>query len=404
MTFLSKIFGRERRDTVTTSDPSLAAFLGQRATTGTFVDPARASGLAVAQSCISVISQNLAAMPLNLYQRGENSGRKRATNHPLYDVLHDQMNGQTTAFEGREFLVVSLLTTGNAFARIETNGRGQVKALYPIHPANVTVERLENGRLRYTSTNERGQRSVHIQDEMLHLRYRLAPDGVMGVSPIQLARETFTLALTQQDQANKQAARSFRTEGALVFPNPISGDKKESALDKLRDRIEGQVETSGLLVLDGGVDYKPLSLSSKDAEFLESRKLTNMDIARIFNVPPTVVGITDNATYSNVDGESRALVVRCLAPMAKRIEQAKNAALLTAESRKTMFIEHDLAGLMRGDMKARYEAYRVGREWGWLSPNEIRGWENLPEIEGGEEYLSPLNMTELGERTGEADE
>ena len=374
MSFFSRMFGRERRDTITSSDPALAEFLGQRSNGTGFVDPARASGLAVAQACISVISQNLAAMPLNLYQRGDDNGRVQATSFPLYGVLHDMANPQMTAFEAREFLTVSLLTAGNAYARIETNGRGQVTALHPIHPANMTVERLESGRLRYTSTTQRGQRSVHVQDEILHLRYRIGPDGVMGLSPIQLARETFSLALTQQDQANKQAGRSFRTEGALVFPNPLSGDKKESALDKLRDRIEGQVETSGLLVLDGGVDYKPLSLSSKDAEFLESRKLTNMDIARIFSVPPTVVGITDNATYSNVDGESRALVVRCLAPMAKRIEQAMNAALLTTEGRKRLFIEHDLAGLMRGDMKARYEAYRVGREWGWLSPDEIRAW------------------------------
>lgn len=342
MSILGRIFGREQRDTIKSSDPALAEFLGQRSTGTGFVDPARASGLAVAQSCISVISQNLAAMPLNLYQNGEDNGRSRATTFPMYGVLHDQMNDQMTAFEGREFLIVSLLTTGNAYARIETNGRGQVVALHPIHPANMTVERLETGRLRYTSTTQRGQRSIHIQDEILHLRYRIGPDGVMGLSPIQLARETFSLALTQQDQASKQAGRSFRTEGALVFPNPLSGDKKGEALDKLRDRIEGQVETSGLLVLDGGVDYKPLSLSSKDAEFLESRKLTNMDIARIYSVPPTVVGITDNATYSNVDGESRALVVRCLAPMAKRIEQAMNAALLTSQARKTLFIEHDL--------------------------------------------------------------
>lgn len=106
------------------------------------------------------------------------------------------MNDQMTAFEGREFLIVSLLTTGNAYARIEYNGRGQVTALHPIHPANITVEKLESGRLRYISTTERGQRSVHIQDEILHIRYRLGPDGVMGVSPIQLARETFALALT----------------------------------------------------------------------------------------------------------------------------------------------------------------------------------------------------------------
>ncbi len=404
MSILTRLLGREKREAVTTSDPSLAEFLGQRSTATGFVDPNRASGLAVAQACISVISQNLAAMPMNLYQRADNGGRNRADGHPLHSVLHDQFNPQMTAFEGREYMVVSLLTTGNAYARIETNKRGQVIALHPLHPALVTVERLENGRLRYRVADTRGSSKVHIQDEILHLRYRLAQDGVMGVSPIQLARETFALALTQQDQAARQASRAFRTEGALVFPQSIGGDKKNEALDKLRDRVEGQAETSGILVLDGGVDWKSLSLSAKDAEFLDNRKLSNMDVARSFSVPPTVVGITDNATYSNVDGESRALVVRCLAPMARRIEQAINAALLTAEGRKRHFVEHDLAGLLRGDLKARYEAYRIGREWGWLSSDEIRGWENLPKIKGGGEYLSPLNMTVLGQRTGEAGE
>jgi HK97 family phage portal protein len=403
MSILSRILGRETRETVATSDPSLAEFLGHRANGTGVVDPNRASGLAVAQACISVISQNLAAMPMNLYQRSANGGRDRAASHPLHSVLHDRFNSQMTAFEGREFLVVSLLTNGNGYAQIETNARGQVVALHPLHPSNVAVERLENGRLRYRISDDRGHSKILLQGEILHLRYRLASDGVMGVSPIQLARETFSLALTQQDQATRQASRAFRAEGALVFPQSIGGDKKADALQILRDRVEGQVETSGILVLDGGVDWKSLSITAKDAEFLDSRKLSNMDVARTFSVPPTVVGITDNATYSNVDGESRALVVRCLAPMARRIEQAMNAALLTVESRKRLFVEHDLAGLMRGDIKARYEAYRIGREWGWLSPNEIRAWENLSEIDGGGEYLSPLNMTVLGEREGEDD-
>jgi len=220
----------------------------------------------------------------------------------------------------------------------------------------------------------------------------------MGLSPIQLARETFNLALTQQDTAGKQAGKSFRPEDALVFPEKIGLAGKQGALTSLRQKIEDQSSTSGVLVLDGGAEWKSFSFSSKDAEFLDSRKLTNLDICRVFGVPPTVAGITDNATYSNTDQESRALVVRCLAPMARRIEQAMNAALLPELSRKTLFIEHDLAGLLRGDLKARYEAYRIGREWGWLSPNEIRGWENMPEIEGGEEYLSPLNMVPINER------
>ena len=406
MSFLSRLFGREqRRDaTVGLSDPSLTTFLSQRSTGGTFVDADRASSLAVANACMSVISQNLAAMPLNLYERTADGGRELATAHPLHEVLHDRFNETMTAFEGREFLVVSLLTNGNAFARIEWNGRGQVDALHPLHPRLVGVERLESGRLRYRVSPARGGATrTFLQEEILHLRYRLDRDGVMGVSPIQHSRDTFALALNQQDQAAKQTSKAFRARGVLSTPHTMSSEVRDRLLGSWAEKLENESDGSGLILMDGGADFKPMSFTSKDAEFLESRKLTNMDVARIFSVPPTVVGITDNATYSNVDGESRALVQRCLAPMARRMEQAMSAALLTAEGRRRYFVEHDLLGLLRGDQKARFEAYRIAREWGWMSPNEIRRLENMRKIEGGDEYLSPLNMTRQGEREGADD-
>ena len=409
MSWLSRILGREQRaDTITSSDPYLAEWFGMNGTIGAYVDPQRASGLATAGACISLVSQSLASVPLNLYRRAANGGRERATDHPLYTVLHDAPNGVMTAFEAREMLIASLLVSGNAYATLEWNGRGQVIGLTPLDPGTVAVERLESGRLRYRVTNRAGGIRVYLQDEMLHLRYRLARDGVMGLPPIQLAREPFNLALPQRDRAAGWAAKGNRPSGALVFPTAIGGEKKEGALSALAAKINANTATSNVLVLDAGAEWKSFSMTAKDAEFLESRKLTNLDICRIWGVPPTVVGILDHGTYSNVEMESRALVVRCLAPMARRVEQAMNMALLPTGSRQTLFVEHDLAGLLRGDMKARYEGYRIGREWGWLSPNEIRGWENMPEIEGGNEYLSPLNMTTAAERntgtgTGEAE-
>lgn len=401
MNLIDRLFGRETRASIKSDDPFIGEFFGMRGGIGGSVDPSRASGIAVAHACIAIVSQNLAAMPLNLYRRSTNGGRDRATDHPLYSVLHDMANPTMTAFEAREMLLASLMVAGNAFARLEWNGRGQVTALYPLDAGNVAVERLESGRLRYRVSSPNGGVRIYLQEEMLHLRYRIGRDGVMGLSPVQIARETFNLALTQQETAGKTAGKSFRPEGALVFPNSLSHAQRDQLLEGLEKKVNSKLGSAGILVLDGGTEWKSFSFSSKDAEFLDSRKLTNLDICRIWGVPPTVAGITDNATYSNSDQESRALVVRCLAPMAKRIEQAMNAALLTVESRKSLFVEHDLAGLLRGDMKARYESYRIGREWGWLSPNEIRGWENMPEIEDGDEYLSPLNMTVVGDRQPE---
>ena len=391
-------FGLEKRaNEVKTTDPYLGEFFGQRSGITGNVDLNRASGIAVAQSCIATISQALASIPLNLYVRDKNGGRNKQVDHPLYEVLHDKANQSQTAFEVREFLAASLMTNGNAFALLEWNGRGQVTAMYPLNPSSVSVERLQDRKIRYKVTDSNGGIQKYTNGEILHLRYRLANDGIMGLSPIQLARETINLALSQNDTARSMTEKSFRPSGAFVFPDALTDEQYERA--KRAFGNQGGANSAGkILVLDGDVKFQPFSIAAKDAEFLESRKLSNLDVCRIWSVPPTVVGILDNGTYSNVEMESRALVTRCLAPMAKRVEQAMNASLLPTITRKTHFIEHDLAGLLRGDLKARYEAYRIGREWGWLSPNEIRGLENLPEIENGGEYLSPLNMAVLADR------
>lgn len=363
--------------------------------TGCPVSPEKASGLAVAHRAISVIAENLASVPLKVYRKTENGGREAASDHPLYATLHDQMSPTLTAYEGREWLLASVLVHGNGYAKIERNGRGQVVALHPLAPATVTVERLATGRLRYKVLRADGGTETLLQEEMLHVRYR-TKDGVFGQSPIQIAAPSFGLAIAQQEQAGAQAENAFRPAGALVFPDKLSGTGKESVIAKFKERFVGSLKAGEVMVLDGNADFKTFQFSAKDSEFLESRKLSNLDVCRIYGVPPTVAGILDHGTYSNVQEESRALVTRCLAPMAKRVEQAMTVALLSPEARKTLFIEHDLQGMLRGDLTARYAAYRTGREGGWLSANEIRRFENMSEIPGGETFMEPMNMQRLG--------
>lgn len=398
MSIFSRLFERRSTTAIQASDPYLAEFFGGRSYGNSgFVDVAKASGLSVAHACIQLIATNLAAVPLNLYRRAADGGREHATEHPLYDVLHSTPSDNLTAFEAREYLITSLLIRGNAYARIEWNGRGQVKALHPLDPQSTSVEMLESGRLRYRHTNQRGQSVILTQNEVLHLRYRLASDGAMGISPITLACDAFALSLTQQTQAQSQATKNFRPEGVLSYPNPIGTDGKDGAFDKLEAKANDTTQKGGILVLDGGAKWSPLNFSSKDAEFLESRKMSDLAVARIYAVPPSTVGITDNMTYSNAGDEARALVSRCLAPMARRVEQAMNAALLPTSARRNHFIEHDMAGLLRGDLQSRYEAYGLARQNGFMSANDIRQLENMGRIEGGDTYLEPLNMKDAAD-------
>lgn len=378
---------------IASSDPFLGQFLGSRFQGRAEIE--KASGHAVAHRCISVIAENLASVPLKVYRRTEDGGRESAKGHALYGVLQDQFAPGLTAFEGREAMIISALMYGNAYASIERNGNGQVVALQPLYAPSITVEKLTSGRLRYKHALSNGGTEVLLQDEVLHVRYRTTESG-LGLSPIQLAAAAFGLALAQQDQAGAAAENAFRPAGAIVFPEKLSGTGKDDAIKKFKERFVGQLKANEVLVMDGGAKFEAIQFNSRDSEFLESRKLSNLDVCRVYGVPPSAAGITDNATYSNVGEESRALVSRCLAPWAKRFEQVMNVALLSPEARKTLYVEHDLSGLLRGDLASRYEAYRIGREAGFLNANEIRGFENMSKIDGGDSFMQPLNMTKLG--------
>ncbi|MGF9567482.1 phage portal protein [Neorhizobium sp. BT27B] len=386
-------FKTQETRAVSSSDPFLGEFLGARWQARADIE--KASGHAVAHRCIQLVAEQLASVPLKVYRRDADGGRVAASDHALYSVLQDSFSPFLTAFEGREWLLVSALMYGNAYARIERNGRSQIAALYPLKSPSVTVEKLSSGRLRYKVAKDNGGTDVFTQDEILHVRYRTV-DGVLGLSPIQIANATFGLALAQQDTAGAAAENAFRPAGALIFPEKLSGDGKGEAIKKFKERFVGQLKANEVMVLDGGAKFETFQFSAKDSEFLDSRRLSNLDVCRVWGVPPSAVGITDDATYSNIGEESRALVNRVLAPWAKRFESVYNATLLSPEARKTHYIEHDLSGLLRGDLATRYEAYRIGREAGFLSVDEIRGFENMSKVEGGDTYMQPLNMAPLG--------
>ena len=344
------------------------------------------SNLAVAARCVSLRSELLASVPLKLYRRLPNGDRERVTDNPLADVLADLSNPLMTAFETREFFTRSLDTAGNAYARIERNGAGQVVALWPLEASRVAVERLENGRLRYRYTTDRGP-VVLLQEEVLHIRAS-SEDGLLGRSPIAIARGALGLGLELQSAAAEAATRKLG--GYMIQPADTNQRAKKQAAAAIKDQTEDRYTPR---ILDPGVKFVPNTFSAVDTELLESRKLTNEDVARIFGVPPASVGVSQSVSYGSAQQAAQDLVTNALAPLASRIEQAMARCLLTTEGRRTLIIEHDLSGLLRGDVSTRWGAYRTAREIGAMSANEIRRFENMPAVEGGDDY-SPLSLQE----------
>ena len=333
-------------------------------------------------------------MPLKVHRRLANGDRERVDS-PLSNVLSDRANPLTTAFELREFLTRSLDTAGNAYARIERNGRGEVIGLWPIIASAVQVERLENGRLRYRVSQPAGRAAVYLQEEFLHIRAS-SEDGLIGRSPISIARGSLQTAIAQNEAAETLAANGFRPSVAMTHPGKLSPQAEKNIRDSYMQMNAGPFNAGKPLVLQEGMTIANASFSAEDAELLESRKLSNEDVARIFGVPPASVGISTSVSYGSAQQAAQDLVSNALAPLAARVEQALQRCLLTAEGRRTYFIEHDLSGLLRGDATARWATYRTAREIGALTNNQILRFENLPGYEGGDDH-TPLSLQARGE-------
>lgn len=395
MGFLSRLMRREERSgPVRLSDPFLSDFFGVRGV-GAVTPDNVLSNSAVAVRCIALRSELLASVGLHLFRRAADGGRSRADDLPLYDVLHSIASDRASSYEFREYMLRCLDLTGNGYAAIERDRRGQVVALYSLRPETVTVEKLASGRLRYRVSEAGAGVRVYLQEEILHVRGP-SRDGVMGLSPIAIARGALSLAMSQHQTASALVENSLNPSAVLSFPEKLSPAAMEQIRGAIAGRLEGAVNAGKFIVMDGGPKFEKMAFSPEDAQFLESMKHSAENVCRIFGVPPTAAGILDRGTYSNVEQEAQSLVSNCIGPLAARIEAAMMRCLLTPEQRRALYIEFDLSGLLRGDVKSRFEAYRMAREMGVYSPNDVRRRENEPPISGGDEYHMPANWVPLG--------
>lgn len=374
---------------VSSRDPYVAELLGgPRTSSNQWVTPERATGVAAVHACVQLIAETIATLPLAPYRRLDDGDRVVDRDHPLYRVLAIQPNQVQTAAEFREQLLASVLLTGNGYAQKVYDGLGTIRELIPLHPGYVTPEKLVNGRVRYRVSDPQGGTEILTQDEMLHVRYR-SRDGFTGLSPITIARETVGIALAQQGYEGSFWANGAKPSGVLKLDQFLTLEQRAQLKSTWSQAYAGTYNSGKMVLLEAGMDYKPLSVNHEDAQFVESRRLTLEDIFRIFRVPPPAAGDLSRATYSNISELSRWLVVHTLRPWCVRLEQSFTLQLLSEDGQRTHFIEHNAEGLLRGDTRERFESYRIGREMGWLSANEIRQRENLNRIDGGDEYLHP---------------
>ena len=362
-------------------------------TSGKTVNERTAMQTTAVYSCVRIMSETIASLPLHLYRHTE-SGKEKATENHIYTLLHDEPNPEMTSFVFRETLMSHLLLWGNAYAQIIRDGRGKIAALYPLLPDRMEVDRKETGELFYEYLSDKGKVILRKED-VLHIP-GLGFDGVKGQSPIAMAKNAIGMAIATEEYGAKFFSNGANPGGVLEHPGVVKDPKR--IRDSWNDVYQGSSNAHRVAVLEEGMKFTPIGIPPEQAQFIATRKFQLNEIARIFRIPPHMIGDLEKSSFSNIEQQSLEFVKYTLDPWVVRWEMALQKALLSPSEKQEYFIKFNVDGLLRGDYQSRMSGYAVGRQNGWLSANDIRELEDLnriPEELGGDLYLINGNMTKL---------
>ena len=413
MSIFKKFFKSRDKPQDSYDSPSYNYFFGN-SSAGEIVNDRTSIQHVTVLACIRVLSEAVAQLPLNVYKYTA-EGKERAYKHPLYFLLHDQPNPEMTSFTLREVLMSHLLIYGNAYAQIIRNGRGDVIGLYPLMADKMRVDRDNKNRLIYiysrydeANPNIREQGEIVLPaEQVLHIP-GLGYDGLVGYSPIAMAKSAIGMSLSCEKYGAKFFANGASPSGVLEHPGVIKDP------DRVREawrNAYGSGNAHKVAVLEEGMKYTPISIPNNDAQFLETRKFQVEEIARLYRVPLHMIGDLEHATFSNVEHLSLDFVKYTLDPWLVRWEQGLQKALFSEQDKKKYFIKFNADGLLRGDYASRMQGYSIGIQNGFLCPNDVRALEDMnsiPEEDGGNTFMvngsmTPLNMAGAAYKKGGGD-
>lgn len=384
--------------------PGDGFYFGSRLTpSGKAVTPSSAAQLTAVYCCVRILAESVASLPFGMFTKGSDGKSIMADDHPLWKILHDEPNPEMTSFDFREVMMTHVLLWGNAYAQIVRNGRGDVIALYPLMPNRMRVDRdRKTQKIIYIyqhQTDEAGtmeSSTVYLQPRDVFHLHGLGFDGLIGYSPIEMARNSVGMAM-----ACDEYGASFFGNGATpgaVLEHPGTLKDPEKVRNAWNKAFRGSANANKIAVLEEGMKYQPISITPEQAQFLETRKFNISEIARLYRIPPHMLGDLERATFSNIEHMSLEFVKFTLTPWLCRWEQVTKRCLLTEKEKATYYSRFNVEGLLRGDYQSRMNGYAVARQNGWMNANDIRSLENMdliPEEQGGNLYLVNGNMTKL---------
>jgi len=390
MNFIQKLFNRKSADVLDTPEKIADAIgYGYDTYTGRGVTSQRAMQVSTVFGCVRVLSESVGMLPCKLYEQVDGL-RKSSSDHKLYKILTTAPNNYMTAQEFWELLIACLCLRGNFYA-YKVTSFGDIHELLPIDPSAVTAK-LVDYKAVYEVTWKDGSKEVLDQSKIWHVR-TLTLDGLNGLNPIAYAREAISLSLATEEHGARLFKNGAVTSGVLSTEQKLSDDAFNRLSDQFQKNHEGLTNAHKPMVLEMGLDWKPISLNQEDSQFLETRKFQRDEICAIYRVPPHLVANLDKASFNNIENLGLGFVNYSLIPYLTRIESRINIGLVQEKERGQYYAKFNTGALLRGDLQSRYESYGTGINWGILSPNDCRELEDLNPRVGGDIYLTPLNMT-----------
>ena len=398
---LARVFGRKGDPQVIDTAEKLARVLGEgyESNAGQRVTTTSAMQQLVVFNCVRVLAESMGMLPCRLLKQ---TGRVRlpATAHRLYPLITMAPNSYMTAQEFWEMLVACLCLRGNFYA-YKVMALGNVVELLPLNPDIVIPKLKDDWTVEYTVNFKSGTK-VLSQDEIWHVRL-FTLDGLNGLNPIAYARQALGLGQAMDAHAAKLFTNGAVASGVLSTESTLTPEAFERLKDEFQGEHMGTANAYKPMILEQGLSWKPISLSAQDTQFIESKKLTEAQICGLFRVPPHLVASMEKMTLNNIEHMGMSFVNYSLVPIMTRIEHRIQVGLLNEKDRLTHYAKFNAGALMRGDLKGRYEAYAKGIQWSILSSNECRDLEDMNPREGGDVYLTPMNMTTKPEAADDAD-
>ncbi|MDW7658131.1 MAG: phage portal protein [Bacillota bacterium] len=394
MSIINRFFKARDKPKNTLPGSTYSFFFGSTSS-GKAVNERTALQTTAVYACVRILAETIASLPLHTY-RYTDRGKEKALDHPLYYLLHNEPNSEMTSFVFRETLMSHLLLWGNAYAQIIRDGRGQVLALYPLLPDKMTVDRTNGGEIIYQYRTDRGVYSLR-REEVLHIP-GLGFDGLIGYSPIAMAKNAIGMAIATEEYGASFFANGANPGGVLEHPGVVKDPKR--VRESWNAVYQGSSNAHRVAVLEEGMKFQAIGIPPEQAQFLETRKFQINEIARVFRIPPHMLADLEKSSFSNIEQQSLEFVKYTLDPWVIRWEMSIQKALFSTAEKQQYFVRFNLDGLLRGDYASRMTGYATGRQNGWLSSNDIRELENMNPIPaglGGDLYLVNGNMLPLSQ-------